>query len=129
VKPPAAPARCADRRAAGADCASESDLAILQARFDEEKGLVSRILELRGQLEQGEAPRQCPVEGKKEQASRRTTGNEALDKALLRLRELQGEAPMVPLQVDGHVVAEIIAAWTGFHSARWSRTRSIPSST
>jgi type VI secretion system protein VasG len=34
-------------------------------------------------------------------------------KALASLRELQGEAPMVPLQVDGHVVAEIIAAWTG----------------
>jgi type VI secretion system protein VasG len=26
---------------------------------------------------------------------------------------MQGEAPMVPLQVDGHVVAEIVAAWTG----------------
>ena len=36
-----------------------------------------------------------------------------LAKALARLRELQGESPMVPLQVDGHVVAEIIAAWTG----------------
>ena len=28
-------------------------------------------------------------------------------------REVQGETPMVPLQVDGHVVAEIVAAWTG----------------
>ena len=29
------------------------------------------------------------------------------------LAALQGEAPLVPMQVDGHVVAEIIAAWTG----------------
>ena len=29
------------------------------------------------------------------------------------LRALQGEAPMVPLQVDGSVVAEIVSAWTG----------------
>ncbi len=50
--------------------------------------------------------------GKRSKQAAETTGNEALDKALLRLRELQGEAPMVPLQVDGHVVAEIIAAWT-----------------
>jgi type VI secretion system protein VasG len=29
------------------------------------------------------------------------------------LAALQGEAPLVPMQVDGHVVAEIVAAWTG----------------
>jgi type VI secretion system protein VasG len=29
------------------------------------------------------------------------------------LTALQGEAPLVPMQVDGHVVAEIVSAWTG----------------
>ncbi|NRF69441.1 type VI secretion system ATPase TssH [Aquincola sp. S2] len=29
------------------------------------------------------------------------------------LAALQGEEPLVPMQVDGHVVAEIVAAWTG----------------
>ena len=29
------------------------------------------------------------------------------------LRALQGETPLVPMQVDAHVVAEIVAAWTG----------------
>lgn len=29
------------------------------------------------------------------------------------LRAMQGETPMVPLQVDGHVVADIVSAWTG----------------
>lgn len=36
-----------------------------------------------------------------------------LDLLLAELRTLQGEAPMVPLQVDGGVVAEIVSAWTG----------------
>src|SRR5574343_839911 len=96
--------------------AIESDLAILQARFDEEKGLVSRIIELRGQLE----PAESPVAGAPKLKTRtrkkgegEAAGDSELDKALARLRELQGESPMVPLQVDGHVVAEIIAAWTG----------------
>jgi type VI secretion system protein VasG len=97
--------------------AVESDLAIYQARFEEEKGLVSRILELRGQLENAEVPveeatpKAKPKPRKKADAA--TTGDSELDKALLRLRDIQGETPMVPLQVDGLVVAEIIAAWTG----------------
>jgi len=36
-----------------------------------------------------------------------------LETLLAELRALQGEAPMVPLQVDGSVVAEIVSAWTG----------------
>ncbi|MDI9690847.1 hypothetical protein, partial [Burkholderia cenocepacia] len=34
------------------------------------------------------------------------------------LHALQGGEPMVPLQVDGHVVAEIVAAWTGIPLGR-----------
>ncbi len=94
--------------------AVESDLAIFKARFDEEKALVSRILELRGALENDspavDLPEKAKTRGRKKEAA---AGDGELDKALARLRELQGESPMVPLQVDGHVVAEIIAAWTG----------------
>src|SRR5690606_1126321 len=36
-----------------------------------------------------------------------------LDLLLAEFRALQGETPMVPLQVDGGVVAEIVSAWTG----------------
>jgi type VI secretion system protein VasG len=45
---------------------------------------------------------------------------------LAELRELQGETPMVPVQVDGHVVAEIVAGWTGIPLGKWSRTKSRP---
>nr|MBL8411524.1 type VI secretion system ATPase TssH [Dechloromonas sp.] len=97
--------------------AVESDLAIYQARFEEEKGLVNRILELRGQLENAEAPVEEAAPKAKPKARKKaevaTTGDSELDKALASLRDIQGETPMVPLQVDGLVVAEIIAAWTG----------------
>ncbi|KAB2928830.1 MAG: type VI secretion system ATPase TssH [Dechloromonas sp.] len=96
--------------------AVESDLAIHQARFEEEKELVGRILELRAQLENAEAPAEAAASKGKPKSRRKPEtgkGDSELDKALARLRDIQGEAPMVPLQVDGLVVAEIIAAWTG----------------
>ena len=36
-----------------------------------------------------------------------------LQKLLKELEVLQGESPLVPVQVDGSVVAEIVASWTG----------------
>jgi type VI secretion system protein VasG len=64
--------------------AAEDELATLRARWDRERDLVQRI-------------------------------REAADARGLRdeLKAVQGEAPLVPLQVDGHVVAGIVAGWTG----------------
>ncbi len=97
--------------------AIESDLAIHKTRFEEEKGLVARILELRGELETARPAAGTAAPAEKPRSRKKTAdagvGNPELDKCLQRLRELQGETPMVPLQVDGHVVAEIVAAWTG----------------
>lgn len=89
-----------------------ADLESLEARCEAEKALVSRILALRGAAEAAAAEDPPRPRGR----SRKTSAGEAaseLDTALASLRELQGDAPMVPLQVDGHVVAEIVAAWTG----------------
>jgi len=102
----------------GQIAAIESDLAIFTSRFAEEKTLVARILELRGQMEKEPAvpppPQSKAKSARKGAASAKDqTEPSELDKCLARLRELQGESPMVPLQVDGHVVAEIVAAWTG----------------
>lgn len=103
----------------GQIAAIESDLAIFTSRFAEEKTLVARILELRGQMEKEPAAPPAPQSKTKSArkgaatAAKDQTEPSELDKCLTRLRELQGESPMVPLQVDGHVVAEIVAAWTG----------------
>ena len=64
--------------------AAEDELATLRARWERERDLVGRI-------------------------------REAADARGLRdeLKAVQGETPLVPLQVDGHVVAGIVAGWTG----------------
>ncbi len=81
--------------------AIETELMALKARFAEEKSLVAQILELRGAREAASnQPANKP-------------GADTLSALIAKLHALQGESPMVPLQVDGHVVAEIVAAWTG----------------
>lgn len=101
--------------------AVESDLALYRGRFEEEKVLVARILELRDELEAaGDATGKTTAPdaiAKKSRSRKKTADTSAvhpeLEKLMARLRERQGETPLVPLQVDGHVVAEIVAAWTG----------------
>ena len=53
-----------------------------------------------------------------ESQARRASHQAELDRLLAELREVQGEAPMVPLQVDGTVVAGIVSAWTGIPLGR-----------
>jgi type VI secretion system protein VasG len=64
--------------------AAEDELATLRARWERERDLVQRI---------------------RDSADARGLRDE--------LKSVQGEAPLVPLQVDGHVVADIVAGWTG----------------
>ena len=71
----------------------------LAARWEKEKALTEQIKAKRLVLEAG-------------QSTDAGQGRELQDQ-LKALRELQGETPMVPVQVDGHVVAEIVAGWTG----------------
>ncbi|CUI03700.1 type VI secretion system ATPase TssH [Massilia antarctica] len=71
----------------------------LAARWEQEKQLTEKIMEGRRSLE--DAGQKDASKGKDIQAM------------MTELRTLQGETPMVPVQVDGHVVAEIVAGWTG----------------
>ncbi|WP_078120431.1 type VI secretion system ATPase TssH [Thiosocius teredinicola] len=96
--------------------ALEKDLDDYKARHEAESALVKQIIEMRAGLENGETvaePAVAAVGGggrRRKAASARTTG---LDELIAKLHALQGEEPMVPLQVDGHVVAEVISSWTG----------------
>ncbi|WP_306392609.1 type VI secretion system ATPase TssH [Telluria beijingensis] len=78
---------------------------MLQRRWDEEQALAGQIGKLRGELEA---------------SGTNDDGSGARDLRALndKLRGLQGEAPLVPVQVDGHTVAEIVAAWTGIPLGR-----------
>ena len=80
-----------------------------EARFQQERLLVNEIEELRRQIDSardGHAPVDL-------QTIRAT-----LDERVNELRTLQSAQPIVPLQVDGHVVAEIVASWTGIPLGR-----------
>jgi len=88
-------ARLKELAAARAD--AEAALAALRTRWEQEQDLARRIGEARTQLEAGSDQGEL-------------AGLQALQ---AELTALQGEAPLVPLQVDGHVVAAIVAGWTG----------------
>jgi type VI secretion system protein VasG len=104
-----------------------------EARWSHEQQLVTDIQALRAKLEQQAgglssaeaglattAAEATVPEGtskaaksRKKEASPASPDHELLAGKQAELAALQGEAPLVPMQVDGHVVAEIVAAWTG----------------
>ncbi|MFT4256670.1 MAG: type VI secretion system ATPase TssH [Pseudoxanthomonas sp.] len=105
-------------------------------RLARETALAQRIQELRGELEtcrgvpapaaaaegaaaaDGKAAKKKPSKKAAEKAAGTDPAQAELHALLAELRELQGESPMVPLQVDGTVVAEIVSAWTGIPLGR-----------
>ncbi|EJO62625.1 type VI secretion system ATPase TssH [Burkholderia multivorans] len=96
----------------GARDAALEQLATDEARYEAERAVVAEITALRETLDRARAPAEDgqPVDV---QATR-----EKLAERVAALHALQGGEPMVPLQVDGHVVAEIVAAWTGIPLGR-----------
>ncbi|TXK62613.1 type VI secretion system ATPase TssH [Alkalisalibacterium limincola] len=106
--------------------ALEGELAVLDARWQLERELVDRIGAMRNQLEEeasghAAAPdtAQAPGEAGKADSKRAARPDKApLQSALAELARSQGEAPLVPCQVDAIAVAEVIAAWTGIPLGR-----------
>jgi type VI secretion system protein VasG len=109
----------------------QNELDTLSERYAKEKALVTEIQTLREKLEAEQQANQAAAvttdtqpleEGKKKPAAKKSAKAAApvlspaqgeLQTKLAELAALQGETPMIPMQVDGHVVAEIVAAWTG----------------
>jgi type VI secretion system protein VasG len=96
-------------------------------RIAQERALVARIQALReareGRTTQAVEEDALPVAANSDVVSiskraRAAEEPDELAKLLAELRALQGESPMVPLQVDGHVVSEIVSAWTGIPLGR-----------
>ena len=98
----------------------------LLSRWQQEKDLTGQIQTLRAAMEQSPAASDNPAQtsgatqpagtNKAKKIAKTAVSSPDLQKltALMQqLRDLQGEHPMVPVQVDGHSVAEIVAAWTG----------------
>ena len=80
------------------------------ARLDQEKVLVARMVALLRE-------RDVAVDGANVNAGA-AAGHDELNALRAQLADLQGDRPLVPVQVDGHVVSEIVSAWTGIPLGR-----------
>jgi type VI secretion system protein VasG len=94
-------------------------LAVDEARYDRERALVSEIVELRAQIDAARDGNADAVKAELvDPAEKAAHARETLAARVSELHTLQGGQPMVPLQVDAHVVAEIVASWTGIPLGR-----------
>ncbi len=78
----------------------------LEARWGEEKVLAKDIAETRAKIED------------KDNAEDKDTLRTSLAEAHTKLRDLQGETPLVFPVVDANAVAEIVESWTGIPAGR-----------
>ena len=97
---------------------TEARLAALTERWGHERELVSRIREVRGQLEQSATGAASPAPA----GGNGAPPDAATEPAVLRaelaaltaeLEALQGESPLVRVCVDAGLVGEVISGWTG----------------
>ncbi|WP_322042068.1 type VI secretion system ATPase TssH [Paraburkholderia sp. J67] len=103
--------RLADLRAQRNEAAA--DVAEDEARYVQERELVAQIAALRNRID---AARE---EGASADLARDAdAARDAMPALVAQLHALQGDGPMVPLQVDAHVVAEVVASWTGIPLGR-----------
>lgn len=87
--------------------ADRGELDGLKERYENEKGLVEKVRELREKLSaqaEGSAPADTPPRDEM------TADLKTLE---AELAELQGEAPMMRICVDATIVGEVISGWTG----------------
>lgn len=101
----------------------DADIKLAYERWGKEKSLADKIKKARSVLEStGVSPPAAGLEANtnakaqpKTKSVKNAVGNntQELQQLLKELEVLQGESPLVPVQVDGSVVAEIVASWTG----------------
>ena len=107
--------------------ATEASLVELRARWEKERGLVTRIREIRGQLEAAMAAPPAAIASAAAAAPAAAAPAvaapaPAFDGAALRteldqlnteLASIQGETPLMRVCVDAQLVGEVISGWTG----------------
>ncbi len=98
----------------------ETELTVQQAQWDKETEKVIQIHQLQGKIEDDfHAQKLSAEETKKEQAPQKLDDAEReaikadLHQHMQQLTELQGESPLIQVNVDGQAIAEVVANWTG----------------
>ncbi|MGJ7504631.1 type VI secretion system ATPase TssH [Variovorax sp. ZT5P49] len=105
---------------------SKVQLDALNARWQEEKGLVDRLLELRSKLRAGNKPVDTPAAAGTD-AAPAAAAEPTHDRAALlaelhelqaKIHAVQGESPLILPSVDEQAVASVVADWTGIPVGR-----------
>ncbi len=109
----------------------ETKLAALMARWESEREMVSRIREIRAQLEEAAEPKEKAAgngaDGKEAAKDAKPADAAApatpppdpvalrkeLDELNTKLEKLQGEDPLIPVCVDAELIGQVISGWTG----------------
>ncbi|KIQ19832.1 ATPase AAA [Variovorax paradoxus] len=106
---------------------SKQQLETLNARWQEEKGLVDRLLELRSKLRAGNKPVDAPADAAPADPAAGAAAAPAHDRAALlaelhelqaKIHAVQGESPLILPSVDEQAVASVVADWTGIPVGR-----------
>lgn len=87
--------------------AEETRLAVLKQRYDQEKVVVDRVLEIRARLRKPADAEGAPAATEREALLSELSGLQA------KLAELQGDAPLILPTVDEPAVAGVVQDWTG----------------
>jgi type VI secretion system protein VasG len=112
--------------------ADKEQLVTLEARWNAEKDLVEKILDLRGKLREGGKPvdaetaapmgeasaSNLPLEGDGQGEGERQKQLEELTTLQTQLHELQGETPLILPSVDAIAVGSVVQDWTGIPVGR-----------
>ena len=115
-----------DERLTRLRAAREADVASLvadEARYEQERALAQRIEALRSELAAATTTATVTASSEAQAASAdapavHAAKREELAQLTSKLEALQQPSAMVPLQVDGNVIAAIVAAWTGIPLGR-----------
>lgn len=92
-------------------------LAEAETRWEQELKMVEKVIDLREKIERARNPEAEPEEGAATEADIPGLRKE-LDAECERLRDLQGESPLVQYEVDAQTIAEVIGSWTGIPVGR-----------
>ena len=94
---------------------TEARLAELERRWEQERALVEEILAMAGRIEQQRAASKVAAAGvvTAQPVPDLPKMRDVLDAKMVELRALQGDATLMPVCVDTHTIAEVIAGWTG----------------
>jgi len=84
---------------------ADARLAQLNARWEKERDLVSRIREARGKIEGAAEAKDAAVDVEALRAELGALNTE--------LDQLQGEEPLIGVCVDANIVGDVVSAWTG----------------